>query len=119
MVQNVQRRCQHLFSTMSGVYQRRPRRRQATLDLIRTSGPASENHHRPSLVATLWIDESAEGLLCIEFRAGEQVATGSVRLPSTLIKRAAAAMDRNPGDLAAQVLGCDEIVLKLSLLLIE
>ena len=89
------------------------------MELLRLSGPGSADRRRPSLVATLWIDESAQGLICVEFRAGDQVATGSVRLHSSLIKQAATAMGRNPGDLVAQVLGPDEIVLKLALLLIE
>ena len=109
---------QQLFSTMSGENQRgRPRRHPACLELLRVSRRGLAR--RPSLAATLWIDESAEGLICIEFCAEDQVATGSVRLPSSLIKLAATAMERSPGDLVGQVLGPDEIVLKLALLLIE
>ena len=71
------------------------------------------------MAATLWIDESAEGLICIEFHTGDQVATASVRLPSPLIKQAAATIGRSSGELIPQVLGADEIVVRLALLLIE
>jgi len=105
---------------MSGEYQRgRPRRHPACLEFLRVSRRGLADHRRQPVAATLWIDESAEGVICIEFCTGDQVATGSVRLPSSLIKQAASAMERSAGDLVAQVLGPDEIVLKLALLLIE
>lgn len=106
--------------TMSGENQRgRPRRHPVSLELLRLSGSGSAEHRCPPWAATLWIDESAEGLICIEFRAGDQVATGSVRLPKALLKHAASAIGRNPGDLIAQALGPDETVLKLALMLME
>jgi AraC family transcriptional regulator len=103
------------------------------------------------MVPTLWIEQHAGGVVCVEFGDNDQVsacrAIGSqvrnriveampvwdqrplpdlegahhlhVRLPHALIARAAAAMGGRISDPFLRLLGCDEIVLKISRLLLE
>ncbi len=103
------------------------------------------------MVPTLWIEQHADGIVCVELCDTDQVharrAIGSelrnriseampvwdqrappnvegidhlyVCLPRALMARAAAAVGRRSSELFPQFLGSDEILLKLSLLLLE